>query len=356
MKCQDVLPDLLGSLAIMPIQTKCPSCRKSVSVADSKEGKKITCPDCAYGFVVTSAAVRSKPAAWDEDDRPRSRSDGRLQKEPASRPAPVTRRRRDEDDEDDEGPRSRKSRRSPEVARSSGSAVLPLVLIGGGVFVLCLGLLGVGLYLVLVPAKSTSSNTIAAVQNAAAVDQPIVPAGQLAGGNAPVGPAGEAPPIPDVPRAPAEAVDPGPVGEGGEEFVDLPERREASAVVPGLPGTKDPDGPGRPEAPAAKVKVALTGAMAQRAPGLRVTFRVNYKFTEGEPEGGLRYFWVVTSSRGKTSIKILIAGDLKQQGTLEMAATGLTPLDAPYQTVLAIERPGAGRARLDAISDVVSFR
>jgi hypothetical protein len=354
----------------MSIQTKCPSCRKMVTVADNKEGKKITCPDCAYGFVVPGTPARSQPSArdeYDEDARPRSRADGRLQKEPASRPTTITRRRRDEEDEEDEGPRSRKSRRSPDVSKQSGGTVLPLVLLGGGVIVFCLGLMGVGIYLLMAPARTTSSNPIAAVQNVAGFDQPMVPAGQLAGGNAPAVPAGEVPGFPGgppagappVPGMPAAAADPGPVGEGGEEFVDLPERREASAVVPGLPGTRDPDAPaGRPEVPAPKVKVALSGAMAQRAPGLRVTFRVNYKFTEGAPaDGGLRYVWVVTTARGKVFPKILIAGDLKQEGTLEMTATGVSPLEAPYQSVLAIELPGpGGAARLERISEVVAFR
>jgi predicted Zn finger-like uncharacterized protein len=128
----------------MPIQTACPECQKSYTLADRQAGKKVRCQGCAAVFVVPGPGADPEPADED-DDRVRTRTVA------GQRTAP--RRPRDDHDEDGETERSARRRkpsredyddeddyedRRRPVRKKGGVPLWVWLVGGGGVFVLLL--------------------------------------------------------------------------------------------------------------------------------------------------------------------------------------------------------------------------
>jgi predicted Zn finger-like uncharacterized protein len=126
----------------MPIETTCPHCDASYTVADSQAGKKVRCKSCQDVFEVRPAsgraALTTRPAPrpsvhddFDQDERPVRRR----REEPEDDPDRPLRRRGRVEEEEEERPRRRRERydRDERPRRRRGRAV-PLwvwLLIGG---------------------------------------------------------------------------------------------------------------------------------------------------------------------------------------------------------------------------------
>jgi len=117
----------------MPIQTQCPHCRTSYTLADNLAGKRVRCRECGDTFPVPADEEPERPGAV-QARRPAEREDD----EPPP-PAPRRRRRRGRDGDEDWMPRR----------RGAGGSALLLGLIGGGALlvVVVVGCCGVGLWL-----------------------------------------------------------------------------------------------------------------------------------------------------------------------------------------------------------------
>ncbi len=152
----------------MAIRLECPSCDAAVRVPDADEGKKVSCPECDHRFVARNQGIATRPAA------------------PSRAPA-------------------RRAERASEPEKSGGGMVLALVLGGGAAVVLMLALGGVGLWLLLRPAKASPPQVAATIPTppAAPAAPPVV---QLPQG-------GQPPPVGPGPVGPGPVV-PGPVVPG----------------------------------------------------------------------------------------------------------------------------------------------
>jgi hypothetical protein len=102
----------------VPIQTTCPLCGQSYTVADSMADKLVKCKGCDKPFRVSAPAA--KVAVADDRDRERDRRD-----DFDDRP----RRRRDDDDEYDRRPPRRRIHKAAWVWAGIGVAVLLIVLV-----------------------------------------------------------------------------------------------------------------------------------------------------------------------------------------------------------------------------------
>lgn len=141
------------------MQITCPSCKKSLRVADTAAGKKVKCPACATAFVavdqVEELIQESPPRAPKapakpvvdqveevEPPRPPRRRDEEDEDDDRRRPP----RRRDDDDDDDDDDRPRRGRRRYEDEgigrrrRSSGGSITSvgvITIILGSLTLLC---------------------------------------------------------------------------------------------------------------------------------------------------------------------------------------------------------------------------
>jgi hypothetical protein len=110
----------------VPIETACPDCRKSYSLADTQRGKTVVCRACKATFVVEDEEDRRPSRASrrdEEDDRPSRRTrrdEDDRDRDPDRRPS-----RRDRDEEEE-------GRRTNKKQRSGGGGLLLWLLIGGG--------------------------------------------------------------------------------------------------------------------------------------------------------------------------------------------------------------------------------
>src|SRR4051794_34470196 len=110
----------------MPISTSCPSCRAPYNLADELAGQTVRCRECKFAFDVPGAP-QSNGTAVGISAEPAVVPEGRRLAPPADR-------------DRDRGP----GRRRP-VPAGSGGSYTPLIIIGvvlGGVFVVCLGIVG----------------------------------------------------------------------------------------------------------------------------------------------------------------------------------------------------------------------
>lgn len=117
----------------MPI-IRCPHCDDRVEIEDDWYGRRIACPSCDKSFTPQPEGGSPRRTADDDDDRPRGRS----------------RYARNEDDRDDRPPpRSRsRSRSYDDPPPKKGNAVLWVILILVGVFVVlpCVSCVGFIIY------------------------------------------------------------------------------------------------------------------------------------------------------------------------------------------------------------------
>jgi hypothetical protein len=134
-----------------------------------------------------------------------------------------------------------------------------------------------------------------------------------------------------------------------EEFFDLPERREGLRGGVGQIDKPDPK-----EALPATVQISLSGGSVSRV-RTKTVFQMNYRVQGTLPPG--RYIWIISPARGIGYKQNLTTLTLRPEGTLEGTALGGSPLKAPYQMYIVVERlvPGGG-LREEKVSDVLTVR
>jgi hypothetical protein len=91
----------------MPINTKCPTCKRTVEIPDELMGKKVRCPSCKVVFLATaggSAPPTKTESSRPQPPKPKSEEGIRVRRKP-----PLPSEEEDEDeDEEEETPRVRK--------------------------------------------------------------------------------------------------------------------------------------------------------------------------------------------------------------------------------------------------------
>src|SRR6266851_4931985 len=89
----------------MPINTKCPTCKRTLEIPDELMGKKVRCPSCKVVFLATADG---SPAKTDSSrpQPPKSKSEEGIRVR--RRPAPTDEEEEEEDEEEEEIPRVRK--------------------------------------------------------------------------------------------------------------------------------------------------------------------------------------------------------------------------------------------------------
>jgi len=88
----------------MPINTKCPTCKRAVEIPDELMGKKVRCPSCKIIFLPTAGAPPSKTNS-SRPQPPKSKSEEGIR---ARRKPPPPEDEEDEDEEEEEIPHGRK--------------------------------------------------------------------------------------------------------------------------------------------------------------------------------------------------------------------------------------------------------
>lgn len=298
----------------MSIQTFCPGCDTEYQLPDCVEGKRLRCKRCDQAFVVEPPKKKSKktmkeapapaPAEAVEEveeaievepaeEQLTTAKNGRplvsqSSRSGAPRKAQKKKRGQEEDDEDEaEEPRNRRAKRvkAPKREDRGGVPIVPIVIgLGGVFFLLCLVVVG-GLWWFLTPSWSKSRPVAAnSATRPATTPAPVV----------------QPPPV----------VNPPPV------------------VVP--PVNPPPNNP---------MSVTLSNPQVNRSPGLRMSFRVDYRFDQGRPQPGDRYFWIIKSNRGSYENQLI--GILGTQGTLSGSTIARGGDAGPFEMYLEVERLGA---------------
>src|SRR6266496_139297 len=88
----------------MPINTKCPTCKRTLEIPDELMGKKVRCPSCKVVFLATADG---SPAKTDSSrpQPPKSKSEEGIR---VRRKAPPTDEEEEDEEEEEETPRVRK--------------------------------------------------------------------------------------------------------------------------------------------------------------------------------------------------------------------------------------------------------
>jgi len=141
----------------MAFRLTCPACKKSLTIDDSKRGRKVRCEHCDK--------VLSIPAA---PEPKKNRDDEGIQAKPNAKTAPARRRDEDEDDERDE-------RAKPKKAKGGSGLPLVLILVGGGVVMLLLTcVVGVaGMFIMRTGANNVGPEVIAAKVDVKVAEVPV---------------------------------------------------------------------------------------------------------------------------------------------------------------------------------------
>ena len=125
-----------------------------------------------------------------------------------------------------------------------------------------------------------------------------------------------------------------PAGDGAAAPSDeKPPQRQAT------PSPRTEPRPPKPKPSASKPAVQLSAGVAlpQTGPtGTLMSFSVDYRFTQGQPDRSSPYVWVIERSRGEPARQEV---RLTDRGTLQILIPGWRPEEGPFQT--HIEDPNA---------------
>src|SRR6266851_4059028 len=157
----------------MPINTKCPTCKRTLEIPDELMGKKVRCPSCKVVFLATADGspaktdssrpqppkskseegirVRRRPAPTDEEEEEEDEEEEDEEEERPRVRRKAVRRQDEEEDEDEEEevpPRRRRKPASSPRRRALSAVLAPaigLITVGALGLVLGIALLGIKL-------------------------------------------------------------------------------------------------------------------------------------------------------------------------------------------------------------------
>src|SRR5438552_12780049 len=91
----------------MPINTKCPTCKRTLEIPDELMGKKVRCPSCKVVFLATAGGTPPPPKTESSRPQPpKSKSEEGIRVR--RRPPPADEEDEEEEEEEEETPRVRK--------------------------------------------------------------------------------------------------------------------------------------------------------------------------------------------------------------------------------------------------------